>query len=137
MEKTLASGLRAGKFLATLTHFTTRESALEKVLMSVANADMDLFSTNKFTLEKGLTGVVDVENSLAAKPTSFDTGQCTLEQGLMSAVNVGNPLLRALAFFDTGELTCRECRKFFSCKHQKVHTGERPCVCRECAFLLV
>ena len=74
MEKVITSGLNAGKFLATLIYFITRESALEKLLMSVANANTDLFSTSKFTLEKGLMSAVNVGNSLAVKPTSLDTG---------------------------------------------------------------
>lgn len=49
--------------------------------------------------------VVNVENSLAIKPTSFDTGEFTLEQSLMSAVDVGNPLVGNLSSFNTKGFT--------------------------------
>ena len=40
---------------------------------------------------KDLTGVVNVENPLAAMLTSFNTGESTLEKSLLNAVNVEKP----------------------------------------------
>lgn len=75
VEKVMTSGLKAGEFSATHTHFPTREPVLEKGLLSVANvgkpsaANTDLFSISKLRLEKGFMSVVNVGNSLAVKPT--------------------------------------------------------------------
>lgn len=129
------SSLNLGMPSTTNPHlFRTRESTLEKILMSVVNvkksmaANSDVLqqknhtgerpcegskfstitlasvNTREFTLRQVLVWAANVENYLAKAPALLYTREFTLEKGLMNSVSVGNLLDRALASLIIGEL---------------------------------
>lgn len=55
-------------------------------------ANMDLFLTSEFTLEKDLISAGNMGNSLAKVPVLLNNKEFTLEKGLMNAAKMENSL---------------------------------------------